>query len=271
MTVATGMSPEVGLACALRPTGDLSLRDALHQAARAAQDSALASWWAPGDREVLDGRSHDATLALHVVVTSTTTLRVGLSGDIPSLYSAPVRAKQIATLDWFSGGRLEHGIDLAPPPAPLADPLRQDPEDHLGQAIDQTAAMHALWTQSRAGYSGPFVSFEGAIALPKPIGDRIPVTHLRATSADSLARYRGACATPAGWMVWSPRADDVKRSADVLTDVLGDAAHAVRRTWVVPADAHPAALDAAQQLGVDEVVAFFDHIPTPDQITAMVK
>ncbi len=186
---------------------------------------------------------------------------MGLSGDIPSLYSAPVRAKQIATLDWFSGGRVEHGIDLAPPPAPLIDPLRSDAEDHLTHVIEQTAAMHELWTQRRASHAGRYVSFDGAISLPKPVGDRVPTTHLRATTASDLERYIAACGDPAGWLVWSPRREDVVRAGEALVAVMGDAAGAVRRTWVVPAAQHRAALDEAQQLGVDEVVAVFRPHP----------
>lgn len=264
------MSPETGLSCSFRSTGNHALGESLRRAARAAEECALASWWAPGDREVLADRSHDAALGLHVVVTSTSSLRVGLSGDIPSLYSAPVRAKQIATLDWFSGGRLEHGIDLAPPPISLADPLREGLADHLGHVIDQTAAMHALWTESRASHAGPFLSFSEAIALPKPVGDRIPSTHVRATTPDALRRYVAACGSPDGWIVWSASRDDVVRAGEVLTEVLGDGADAVRRTWVIPAEHHRSARDAAHELGVDEVVAFFDHVPSPDQIEKLV-
>ena len=264
------MSPETGLVCSVRSTGNGPLGDSLREAARAAEDCGLASWWAAGDREVVADRSHDAALGLHVVVTSTSRLRVGLSGDIPSLYSAPVRAKQIATLDWFSGGRVEYGIDLAPPPAPLLDPLRPGAEDHLAHVIEQTAAMHELWTRRRASHEGRYVSFTEAIALPKPVGDRVPTTHLRATTAEALERYVAACGAPAGWIVWSPRREDVERAGETLTEVLGDAAGAVRRMWVVPAAGHRAALQEAQELGVDEVLAYFDRIPSPDEIKTLV-
>lgn len=259
------MSPDTGVACSVRPGDGASLADALREAVRAAEDCAVASWWAPGDREALAQRSYEPTLGLHIVAGASSALRLVISGDIPSLYSAPVRAKQIATLDWFSGGRVEHGIDLAPAPDLLIDESRPGAEDELGQAIDKTAAMHALWTSRRATHSGPHISFDGAISLPKPTGDRIPTTHLRATTADRLARYVEAHGAPQGWIVWSDDAADVARGRGVLDDVLGSASDAVRLTWVVSASQR-VSLDSAGSLGVHEVVSYFDRIPTPGEI-----
>lgn len=265
------MPPEIGIACRLRTTTSEPLLDALHGAASVAEASGLVSWWALGDRETADTRSHDATLGLHVVATATRGLRIGLSGDIPSLYSAPVRAKQIASLDWFSGGRVEHGIDLAPPPVALTDPLAPSAGDHLEHVLDQTAAMHALWTQRRASYAGSTLAFDGAIALPKPVGDRRPATHLRATDAPTLRRYVDACGAPDGWIVAGTGASDVAADGAVLREVLGERAEGVRITWVVPASELPALHGAARAAGIDEVVARFDRIPTPAEIETLVR
>jgi alkanesulfonate monooxygenase SsuD/methylene tetrahydromethanopterin reductase-like flavin-dependent oxidoreductase (luciferase family) len=265
------MAPEIGIACSLRTANGSSLLAALEGAASAAEDLGVASWWGPGDREVVADRSHDAMLGLHVVVTATRRMRIALSGDIPSLYSSPVRAKQIASLDWFSAGRVEHGIDLAPPPVALRDPLRPEIDDHLGHVLDQTAAMSRLWTQRRASYPGTYVSFDGAIALPKPVGDRTPTTHVRATTAEALRRYVDTCGAPDGWIVRGGGGEDVDLAEAVLREVLGDSAAGVRRTWVVPASDHRALRDAAQERGVDELVADFDHVPSPDEIETVVR
>lgn len=265
------MPPEIGIACHLRTTTSEPLLDALHRAAGAAEASGLVSWWALGDRETAATRSHDATLGLHVVATATRGIRIGLSGDIPSLYSAPVRAKQIASLDWFSGGRVEQGIDLAPPPVALTDPLRPPAGDHLEHVLDQTAAMQALWTERRASYSGATVSFEGAIALPKPVGDRRPATHLRSTDAPTLRRYVDACGAPEGWIMTSSSSNERAPDDAVLREVLGEGADRVRTTWLVAASALPAVHEGAGAAGVDEVVVCFDHIPTPSEIETLVR
>lgn len=261
---------DLGIACGFRTSGGAALGTAIARAAAAAEQAGLTSWWSGGDREAAADRAHDPALGLQRVARATSRIRLGLSGELLSLHSAAVRAKQIASIDWFGGGRLEVGLDLAAPPAVLADPFR-DTGDHVGRAIDNLGAMRALWTRRRASYTGEHVSFAGAIALPKPMGDRVPATHLRATTADVLDRYVTAHGAPSGWLAWHAGGADVVASAGVLTKVLGDAADGVRRTWCVPVADLPAAREAVDALPVrvDELVADLDHLPTDDEIAAI--
>lgn len=261
---------DLGIACSFRTTGTEALGAAIVRAATTAERAGLTSWWAGGDREAASDRAHDPTLGLQRVARATSRIRLGLSGDLLALRGAAVRAKQIASIDWFAGGRLELGLDLASPPPVLADPFRET-GDHVGRAIDNLGAMHALWTQRRASYRGEHVSFTGAIALPKPVGDRVPDTHLRATTTDVLDRYVAAHGAPSGWLAWQARSADLVASVAVLARVLGDAADGVRRTWCVPVADLPAAREvlASLPVRVDELVADLDHLPTDDEIAAI--
>ena len=261
---------DLGIACAFRTTSGEALGAAITRAAATAEQAGLASWWAGGDREAAADRAHDPALGLQRVARATSRLRLGLSGDLLALRGAAVRAKQIASIDWFSGGRLAVGLDLASPPAALADPSR-DTGDHVGRAIDNLGAMRTLWTQRRASYDGEHVAFTGAIALPKPVGERVPATHLRATRADVLDRYVAAHGAPDGWLAWHASAADLVAAVAVLTKVLGDAADGVRRTWCVPVADLPAARAAIASLPVrvDELVADLDHLPAAAEIAAI--
>lgn len=261
---------DLGIACSFRTTGGEALGTAIARAAASAERAGLASWWAGGDREAAADRAHDPALGLQRVARATSRIRLGLSGELLALHGAAVRAKQIASIDWFGGGRLELGLDLAAPPAVLADPFRET-GDHVGRAIDNLGAMHALWTERRASYQGEHVSFTSAIALPKPEGDRVPATHLRATTADVLDSYVAAHGAPAGWLAWQAGSADLVASVAVLAKVLGDAADGVRRTWCVPVADLPAARNAVASLPVrvDELVADLDHLPTDDEIAAI--
>lgn len=261
---------DLGIACAFRTTAGEALGAAIARAGAAAEQAGLASWWAGGDREAAADRAHDPALGLQRVAAATSRIRLGLSGELLALHSAAVRAKQIAGVDWFGGGRLEVGLDLASPPAVLADPFRET-GDHVGRALDNLGAMRTLWTQRRASYEGEHVSFTGAIALPKPAGDRVPATHLRATTADVLDRYVAAHGAPSGWLAWQSGRADLIASVGVLTKVLGGAADGVRRTWCVPVADLPTARQAVDSLPVrvDELVADLDHLPADDEIAAI--
>ena len=219
---------EHGVACSLRTRPGTRLAEAVAEAARTAEEAGLASWWTVGDREAAVDRSFDPLLGLQCAARATTRLRLATSGDLLSLTSPAVRAKQLATLDWLSRGRAEVGLDLAEPPPVLADPFLEGERDSLGGALEHLAGMRALWTQDRARHQGRVLSFAGAIALPKPVGARVPKTHVRATSTEVLERVFAAGVVPDGWLAWQQSADELVHGIGELTAVVGDAAEQVR-------------------------------------------
>jgi len=257
-----------GIACSFVAPRGTRLADAVTAAANAATAAGLSSWWATGDREQVGDRAFDATLGLQCVARASAGLRICGSGDILSVHGPAVRAKQLATLDWFSGGRVELGLDLLTPPAELTE---DDDADPIGRGLDHFGAMRAFWTQRRATYESDTLRFAGAIALPKPQGDRVPRTHVRSAPAATLRRYTERFGAPDGWLAWLLDADELVAAAAELNAATGADAEAVRRTWCVPAadlaDAREAIASTGQR--IDELVAVFDHVPTPAEIAAV--
>jgi probable F420-dependent oxidoreductase len=107
-----------------------------------------------------------------------------------------VLAKQAASLDVLSGGRLLLGIGagyLEPEMAALGVPFA----DRGARTDDYLAAMRAIWTQpGPVEHHGPFVDFAGVDAFPRPAqsgGPRIIV------GGHSPAAYRRAVAHGQGW------------------------------------------------------------------------
>lgn len=255
---------ELGTACAFESGSAGSLYDAIQTGARAAEELGFASWWALGDREVLTSASHDPTMGLYCVARATRTIRLGFTGDLLSVRAAAVRAKQLAGLDWFSEGRVELGIDLEEPPRGL---LEDDPPagvDFLDVSMDRLAAMEALWTQRRGEVRSDTVTFSGAIALPKTVGERPLPVHLR--DIDLLPRVLEHRGRVDGWIAWHLDEDELRSGLGELADVLGDDAAQVRRTWFVDADRVEASREVAASAGVDELVAVFDHVPGFDEL-----
>jgi alkanesulfonate monooxygenase SsuD/methylene tetrahydromethanopterin reductase-like flavin-dependent oxidoreductase (luciferase family) len=79
-----------------------------------------------------------------------------------------VLAKELASLDVLSEGRLTFGIGigyLKPEFAAIGAPFeRKGPRSE-----EFLAAMIALWTQEKPAYHGRFVSFGGVNAMPRPV------------------------------------------------------------------------------------------------------
>jgi probable F420-dependent oxidoreductase len=116
----------------------------------------------------------DPLIWLAYVAAATSTIRLGTGILILPQRNPVVLAKELATLDQMSGGRMELGIGVG---------WLEEEFDVLGvpfaargrRTDDYVAAMRALWTQDAATHHGEFASFDKAILSPKP-AQPIPIT-----------------------------------------------------------------------------------------------
>ena len=116
----------------------------------------------------------DPLIWLTCVAARTTTLRLGTGVLILPQRNPVVLAKEVATLDLLSGGRVELGVGIG---------WLQEEFEILGASFADRArrteeyieAMRALWSQDAATFSGETVSFTEAISRPRPLDRRVPV------------------------------------------------------------------------------------------------
>jgi probable F420-dependent oxidoreductase len=85
-----------------------------------------------------------------------------------------VLAKEVATLDYLSGGRIKLGIGVGW--------LKEEfealgiPFERRGKrADDYIAAMRALWASDVASFVGEFVKFDKVSCNPKPVAKSVPI------------------------------------------------------------------------------------------------
>ncbi len=85
-----------------------------------------------------------------------------------------VLAKEVATLDYLSGGRIELGIGVGW--------LKEEfdalgiPFERRGKRADEyVAAMRALWASDGASFAGEFVNFDKVNCNPKPVARSVPI------------------------------------------------------------------------------------------------
>jgi probable F420-dependent oxidoreductase len=124
-----------------------------------------------------------------------------------------VLAKQAASLDVLSGGRLLLGVGagyLEPELTALRVPL----SERGRRTDDYLAAMRALWSQpGPVSFTSPSVSFAGVDAHPRPVspgGPRIVV------GGHTRGAFRRAVAQGHGWYGFALTAADAQRCADGL-------------------------------------------------------
>jgi len=116
----------------------------------------------------------DPLVWLSYVAAETNTIRLATGILILAERNPVVTAKEVATLDVMSKGRVTLGVG--------AGWLREEfdaigvPFEHRGKRLDENIeAMRALWTQDKPTYQGEFVSFTDAISRPHPPQGSVPI------------------------------------------------------------------------------------------------
>ncbi len=106
----------------------------------------------------------------------TTTLRFGTGILVMPMRRDIVElAKQIATLDHFSGGRLELGVGVGAYREEF-EALRPDDKVHRGDMAEEgVAALSNLFSERVSSFDGAYYKFRDVELYPKPLQPKLPV------------------------------------------------------------------------------------------------
>ena len=171
----------------------------------------------PDDRYL---RTLDPWVSLATAAQVTSRIKLSTAVALPVESDPITLAKQIATLDYLSGGRVEIGAGFGWNTDELAD-------HHVPAAKRRTVlkeyveAMRSLWTQEEASYDGEFVSFGPSWAFPKPAG-HIP---LIIGAGGGPKTFAWIAANADGWMT-TPTQQDVSGQIEALKKAWADAGRA---------------------------------------------
>lgn len=113
-------------------------------------------------------RTIDQFVALTAVATVTTTLKLGTGITLVAQRDPIWLAKQVASLDLLSGGRVLFGIGYGWNKEELADHGVAYLE-RRAVLRERVLAMKELWTNDIASFEGAHVRFEPSWAWPKPV------------------------------------------------------------------------------------------------------
>jgi probable F420-dependent oxidoreductase len=133
-------------------------------------------------------RTHDQFVALAAAAAVTTTLRLGTGITLVAQRDPLWLAKEVASLDMISGGRLLFGIGYGW--------NHEEMESHgvdIGhrRAVvrEKILACKELWTQEEAEFHGQYVNFEPSWSWPKPVQFPNPPIYVGCSPSDLHFRH----------------------------------------------------------------------------------
>lgn len=138
----------------------------------------------------------DPLTYLAYVAASTTTLRLATGILVLPFRHPVVTAKQIATLDHLSHGRVLLGVGVGAYREEYESMFPGQPM-HRGHQVDEfLEGLRLLYTRRRASYSGQYVRFEDVESWPKPVQEPLPIL----SGGNSPASLRRAATLANGWL-----------------------------------------------------------------------
>jgi probable F420-dependent oxidoreductase len=155
----------------------------------------------------------DPLVWLTWVASATSTIRLGTGILIVPQRNPVVLAKEVATLDHLSGGRVELGVGVG---------WLEEEFDAIGvpfaergkRTDDHVAAMRALWGQDKASHHSEFTSFDDCISRPRPVNGSVPI-HVGGHT-DIAARRAGRLGD--GFFPGKGTPEELARSFDIMRE-----------------------------------------------------
>jgi alkanesulfonate monooxygenase SsuD/methylene tetrahydromethanopterin reductase-like flavin-dependent oxidoreductase (luciferase family) len=200
-------------------------------------------------------------------MAAATTRRARLFGMVIATQWVPLLlAKQVASIDYVSGGRVSLGLALGGDYPAEMRACGVEPAERVGRLEEGIAVMRALWTGQPATLKGRFQALDETVQLPRPAQPSIPLW--LAHRARSQASIRRTALTADGWLPsWvSPRR--LQRAKAEILDVARANGRDVSRFQVghvIRIRLGPSAEAAADQVARFRVTAW-GHPYEPDLV-----
>jgi probable F420-dependent oxidoreductase len=166
-----------------------------------------------------DGSWLEPLTVLTAIAATTTRIRLGSAILLAALRRPAVLAKQLATLDVLSEGRLDLGVGVGW--------QREEYEavglsfEGRGRLLDHTLEVcQTLWTQQRASYQSAELTFDGIHQMPKPVQAGGVPLWISGTVNNAVARRIARFGS--GWIPWGAAYADIPGAIAAMKDkVLG--------------------------------------------------
>jgi probable F420-dependent oxidoreductase len=201
----------------------------------------------------------DPFVALGRASGVTTTLKLGTGITLVPERNPLLLAKEIATLDYYSGGRFLFGIGAGWHKEETAI-MGGDFAHRWTQTREAVEAMKQLWASDAAEYHGQFYDFPPVRSFPRPVQRPHPPIFLGGTAPSVFKR---TIAYGNGWMPTRSTPELIQRGRNTLNELAAEAgrdpASIEVLAYIAPADR--TRLQALADAGADAAVLLLTRAP----------
>jgi probable F420-dependent oxidoreductase len=205
----------------------------------------------PGGAELPRAYMHalDPFVTLSAMAASTRRLKLGLGVCLAAQRHPILMAKEVASLDFLSEGRVILGVGGGWNVEEMAH-HGVDANRRWDIVREHVLAAKQLWARDEAGFHGEFVEFDASWAWPKPIG-KVPVL----IGGDGPGTFRRVLDFGDGWMpIHRGSVDRLESRMRELRRLAQEASRGAIEVSVFATSAVSDTLAQYERLGVDRVV-----------------
>jgi len=175
------------------------------------------------DRIVSQGAILECMSALAALAGRTRRLKFGMNVASLALRDPVLLAKQCATIDYLSEGRLLPAFGIGSPLAPEWAALGIDPKSRGRRADEALEIIRRLWTEDSVDFEGRHYRLQAASIAPRPVQPDLPIW----IGGSSEAAIRRTARVGTGWQAGIETPAQVAPVIAAIKAALGETGRAI--------------------------------------------
>lgn len=132
------------------------------------------SFWQT-DRLVSRDPNLESISTMAALAGATSRLKFGMSVTVVTYRDPLVLAKQCATIDFLSDGRLLPAFGVGPAVAPEWKAMGLDKRGRGARADEALTLLARLWSEESVDFQGEYYHYQGACIAPRPVQSPLPL------------------------------------------------------------------------------------------------
>jgi probable F420-dependent oxidoreductase len=148
------------------------------------------------DRLVSEQPFLESLAVMAALAGATERVKFGMNAVVAPLRDPLVLAKQCATIDWLSRGRLLPVFGVGGEKAPEFRATGRDPAERGRRADEVLEIARRLWSEERVTFHGEFHHYDGVSISPRPLQQPLPLW----IGGSSPAAVRRTVKLGTGWL-----------------------------------------------------------------------